>query len=286
MSTLTTHSSSSTGTTAPWKPLLLTHLSKMPSPEFVLSSLHPAPPGSPTPYLPRVRYCIFRGMWAELPENKHNEAPMNERVYETEMPTFTSDVRMEKIPEIFASSAGHGKRAQSQGSGGGGPVEAAFWIKEVMTQWRIKGEAFVVGDDVEGGREESSGVRTVKSEVGSRMRVVQEGKEKDWSWAKEYTSHFGNLNPGMRGSFKNPPPGTPVSQSPQDKDHSLGQKVTDLHDPIAYANFRVVIIKPEVVEQLDLSDPSQARRWKFTFVGEKGQDEETIGEWKKEELWP
>jgi len=199
MSTITTHSSSSPGTTAPWKPLFLNHLSKLPSPEFVLSSLHPAPPGSPTPYLPRVRYCIFRGMWAELPENKHNETPTNERVYETELPTFTSDVRMEKIPEIFASSAGHGERAQSRGSGGGGPVEAAFWIKEVMTQWRIKGEAFVVGDDIEGEGEESSGVRTVKSEVGSRMRVVQEGKEKGWSWAKEYSAQFGNLSPGMRG---------------------------------------------------------------------------------------
>ncbi len=77
-----------------------------------------------------------------------------------------------------------------------------------------------------------------------------------------------------------------MSQALLDKDHSLGQQVTDLNDPIARQNFRVVIIKPEVVEQLDLSDPSQARRWKFTFVGGKGQTEETIGEWKKEELWP
>ncbi len=140
-------------------------------------------------------------MWAELPENKHNEAPQNERVYETELPTFTTDVRMEKVPEIFASSAGHGERAQSQGSGGGGPVEAAFWIKETMTQWRIKGEAYVIGEDIEGEGEESSGVRTVKSEVGSRMRVVREGKEKDWSWAKEVTAQFGNLSPGMRGQW-------------------------------------------------------------------------------------
>lgn len=108
---------------------------------------------------------------------------------------------MEKVPEIFASSAGHGERAQAQGTGGGGPVEAAFWIKEVMTQWRIKGEAFVVADDVEGEGEESSGVRTVKSEVGSRMRVVGEGEghQKEWSWAREVTAHFGNLSPGMRG---------------------------------------------------------------------------------------
>jgi hypothetical protein len=76
-----------------------------------------------------------------------------------------------------------------------------------------------------------------------------------------------------------------VSQALLDKDHSLGQQVTDLNDPIARQNFRVVIIKPEVVEQLDLSDPSQARRWKFTRWG-KGQTEETIGEWKRRNFGP
>lgn len=80
---------------------------------------------------------------------------------------------MHKVPEIFASSAGHGDVDQSQGSGGGGPVEAVFWCKEVMTQWRFQGTAYVVGEDIEDDGEQSSGVRTVKSRVGERMRVVQ-----------------------------------------------------------------------------------------------------------------
>lgn len=62
----------------------------------------------------------------------------------------------------------------------------------------------------------------------------------------------------------------------------------DLHDPIARENFRVVIIRPEEVEQTDLSDPAKARRTKYTFVIEKGpgQGAEEKGEWKTEELWP
>jgi len=190
---------------APWKSTFLDHISKMDSPEFVFSSLHPAPPNSPTPYLPRARYCIYRGMWAELPENKHNEAPKNPRVYESELPTFTSDIRMLKISDVFASGAGHAdKSEQMQGSGGGGPVEAVWWIKETGTQWRMKGEAFVVGEDIEGQGEqskESSGVRTVKSELGSRMRVVDEAKKGEWSWKKEITGHFGNMSPGLRGEL-------------------------------------------------------------------------------------
>lgn len=56
-------------------------------------------------------------------------------------------------------------------------------------------------------------------------------------------------------------------------------KVDDLHDKYARKNFRVVVIKPEEVEQLDLSDPAKAFRHKFTY-------NEDSGEWKMEELWP
>jgi len=229
-------------------------------------------------------------MWAELPENKHNDAPQNDRVYESDLPTFTTDVRMQKVPEIFSSSQGHGDVSQSQGTGGGGSVEAVFWVKDVMTQWRFRGEAYIVGPDVEGPGEESSGTRTVKSKVGERMRVIKEEGKEGWSWPKELTAHFGNLSPAMRGSFKNPVPGSPVSIPLSDKSFVLGQKVMDLNDEAARRNFRVVVIKPDEVEQLDLSEPDRARRWKYTYVGTRGgqagQREDGLGEWKKEELWP
>lgn len=198
--------------TAPWRSAFLDHLTHLPSPEFVLATLHPsdsstsatAPnPAAPTSFVPRLRYCIYRGMWAELPENKHNTAPQNHRVYESDLPTFTTDVRMEKVPELFATSAGKAqKEEQVQGSGGGGPCEAAFWIKETGTQWRMKGTAWVVSQDID--KNETSGVRTVKSEVGRRMRVVDKEKAEkgEWSWGTELTGHFGNCSPGMRGSWQ------------------------------------------------------------------------------------
>lgn len=261
-------------------------------------------------------------MWAELPDNKHNDAPMNDRVYESELPTFTSDVRMEKIPELFATGAGHGDVDQSQGSGGGGPVEAVWWIKEVGTQWRMKGTAYVVAEDIEGDGGESSGVRTAKSQLGERMRVVKQGGEDSWSWGKELTAHFGNCSPGMRGeqaslacpdgcthrvpteifpwiscmktiannwsrkgSWKNPPPGTPADKEP-DESHQLGQKVTDLNDKIARSNFRVVVIKPDEVEMTDISNPETARRHRYAFVCEKNSRGDLEGKWTDEELWP
>jgi len=90
-----------------------------------------------------------------------------------------------------------------QGSGGGGPVEAVWWNSEVGTQWRVKGTAWVVGNDIDEG--EGSGVRSVKAEVGRRMRWVgdkdDEGMEGEWSWKREVRGHFGNCSPGMRGEF-------------------------------------------------------------------------------------
>jgi len=268
---------------APWKATFHSHVTSMESPEFVFSSLAPATSkNSPTPYVPRARFCIFRGFWAELPENKHNDAEKNERNYESEMPTFTTDVRMQKVWELFASSPGKAEEIeQVQGSGGGGPCEAVWWNKEVKVQWRIKGEAYVVGPDIEGEGEqskESSGVRTVKSELGSRMRIVKEDGKEAWSWKKEVTGLFGNCSPGMRGSFANPPPGKPVDQ-PYDEKLKVGEKVEDLEDATARKNFRVVVIKPEEVESVDLSDPAKARRQLYKYNADSGT-------WSHQELWP
>ena len=88
------------------------------------------------------------------------------------------------------------------------------------------------------------------------------------------------------GTWKNPPPGTPTHHQEPDPEHQLGQKVTDLDDPIARENFRVVIIKPDEVEQTDLSDPTKARRWLYTFVVKPGEGGEERGRWEVEELWP
>ncbi|KAI4279916.1 MAG: hypothetical protein L6R35_006000, partial [Caloplaca aegaea] len=95
MSTTTHHRPSPP---APWRSTFESHVSSMPSPEFIFATVAPSSSSSssPTPYVPRLRYCIYRGMWSQLPENKHNTAPKNPRVYDSDMPTFTTDVRMQK----------------------------------------------------------------------------------------------------------------------------------------------------------------------------------------------
>jgi pyridoxamine 5'-phosphate oxidase len=160
-----------------------------------------------------------------------------------------------------------------------------------MTQWRIRGLGYVVGPDIEGEGEESSGVRTVKSKLGERMKVVKEEGKEAWSWQREVNAHFENLSPAMRGTFKNPTPGVAVGKPVENPDLKLAQQVSGgLEDETARKNFRIVVIRPDEVEQVELQDPDKTRRWKYTFVGEGLIEErdgvKQVGEWTVEELWP
>ena len=286
-------------TTAPWKPLFAQHLQKLAaeagSPEFCLATVT-------ADGRPQVRYCIHRGFWASLPENPHNKLRKNPDVFESDCPTFTTDARMSKTYDIFATGKGKGTLEQSQsGCGGGGPVEAVYWVKSVMTQWRIKGRCWLVAaDDVEGGEEsaQNSGTVSMKAAVGRYMRETGMGSS-DWSWKLEVENHFENLSPTMKGSFKNPPPGRPINGESKGPGEALGQKAGRLsEEDLARKNFRVAIITPESVEQVDLSDPAESKRWIWTLAEEHGGprgdrsgpggavNQKAVGEWNMVETWP
>lgn len=258
----------SSPTAPPWRSAFLQHVEDMDAPNFVLSTLHPVDaPDSKPQYTPRCRTVVFRGMWACLPVNPKNQAELNPSIYESDLPTITTDARMDKIPELFRSAP----EPQSQ-SGRGGPIEAVFWMPKVMTQWRLRGHAYIIGPDID-----TDDAAPVRAALNRYMRRT--GKNGDWGWGRELTAQFGNLSPLMRGTFRNPPPGTPLSI--RSEGCSLGQKVMDLEDELARTNFRVVVIVPEEVDQVDLSDPERARRWNYEHVGS-----ENVALWKVQEKWP
>lgn len=205
---------------------------------------------------------------------------------------------MSKVFDIFATGKGKGSKEQSRsGSGGGGPVEAVYWVKDTMTQWRVRGKCWLVAaDDVEGGTDaaQNSGTVSMKAQVGRYMRETgSKANDTDWNWKTEVDNWFENLSPMMRGSFKNPPPGEPISDgSKVGPGEKLGQKAGHLEEEeLARKNFRVAIITPEQVEAVDLSDPSASKRWIWTLSQESGGpggDDSTrpVGEWNMVETWP
>ncbi|KAJ0117919.1 zn 2cys6 transcription factor [Diaporthe amygdali] len=278
---------------APWRAQFLDHISKLDSPIFTFTSLHPGPGSSPP--VPRGRTCVYRGMWASIPWNDKNNAPRNPDAFDSDCLTLTTDARMAKVPELFASGqqgGGGGGGGAASSSGGGGPVEAMFWVPETGTQWRVRGHAWVLAHaDV--GDTASPGAKAARDAISARMRRTgrDEAATGQWSWEKEVVGQFGNLSPGMRGSFKNPPPGTPRAQEPGPGE-GLGQKVGDelLEDEVARRNFRVVVVVPEEVDTWDGKDPDNQKRFIYTYVGPDAKATRPGGQiidgWEKVEVWP
>ncbi|KAG6011142.1 hypothetical protein E4U43_008491 [Claviceps pusilla] len=258
---------STTVAAAPWREAFLSDMESMKSPNFTLSSVYQV---SPSCFLPRARTVVYRGLWACLVANSKNPAALNPAMYQTDLPTITTDCRMHKVSELFSSSTPAGSFLSAKG----GPIEAVFWADESQTQWRIRGHVYMIGPDID-----SDNAASVRESLMPYMRKIraEEPTEEPWSWSRELTAHFGNVSPSMRGTFRNPPPGTPISEKPEEQGLCLGQKVEDVHDAVARKNFRVLVIVPEEVDKVDLAAPDGGRRWKYTLERES---------WKETELWP
>ncbi|KAI0890337.1 pyridoxamine 5'-phosphate oxidase-domain-containing protein [Annulohypoxylon maeteangense] len=278
---------------APWRKLFLDHVQTMPSPEFSLATVRKTSSLTGLAYAPRTRTCVFRGLFADLPVNPKNEAELNPDIYESDFLTLTTDCRMDKMAELFDVDADDGaNEGLLRGSGGGAPVEAVFWAREKGTQWRVRGKAWVLAPDIEGSAEGRQVITKLRARMRRRKNAGSEPADgRLWSFGREVTAHFGNLSPQMRGTFRNPPPGTPVALPVKDGRLGLGQKVGDLEDEVARGNFRVVVIVPDELDQADLSDPEAPRRWLYTFVGGGKTESTTRGGsirdgWEKVEVWP
>ncbi|KAF6828391.1 hypothetical protein CPLU01_08560 [Colletotrichum plurivorum] len=291
--------STSTGP-APWRTSFLKNVTEMSSPEFTLATLHDASAASPSP---RLRTVVFRGLWASLPVNPKNTADLNPPSHESDLLTLTTDARMAKVPDLLPP----GSSSSVPESGGGALVEACFWTP-ARVQWRVRGEAYILGRDID-----SASAEAVRSKLLERMRKASSSEEvarrtkedlpaevkdnvvtgSDWSFAREVTAHFGNLSPAMRGTFRNPEPGAPRASNPPTDELKLGQKVEDLNDPVARSNFRVVVIVPAEVDRTDLSDAEDPRRWLYRFVGAGAEGDEPPADgaersngWEMVEVWP
>ncbi|KAL4949295.1 pyridoxamine 5'-phosphate oxidase-domain-containing protein [Aspergillus filifer] len=255
---------------APWRSLFLSSLEKSKASSFSLSSIAHT---TTQKAVPRSRTLQFRGFWP-LPASslhhsgfdalKDQKIGVNPDIYESDLLSVTTDVRMKKIGQLQESDD---------------VVEGVFWFEEVSAQWRVRGRAIAIGDpEGDGNKEEKESREIVKRAM--RVKKDGEGDQKDWDLERQVSIYFANHSPVMRGTFKNPPPGTPRSEQPSDPQLKLNQKVEDLKDPVARKNFRVLLIAPEEMERLDFSNPDDVRRTNWTLVDGEA------GEWKETELWP
>lgn len=180
-------------TRAPWRNLIDSHLEKTKGYEFTVATVGYDSKKNP---VPRVRTCGFRGFFPELelhPSGQNDldgqvEDGGNPNLFESDMLAFTTDVRMEKLGQLESTDDN---------------IEAMFWLKEVMVQWRIKGKAYTIGSPNPDSEREGS----LRPELFEALRVKEDyrgdlSSDADkWTWEKSVTKYFANHSPVMRGKL-------------------------------------------------------------------------------------
>lgn len=172
---------------APWRDQLSSHLQQTPGYEFTVATVGHDAKGR---VVPRVRACGCRGFFPELKLHPSGQKDINEQVegsgnpkiYESDLLTFTTDVRMEKLHQLDTSEDA---------------VEATFWLKDLMIQWRVKGTALSIGSPSLDSKEESH-----RKKIGDWLRLKEQThRSHNWTWDRAVTEYFANHSPVMRGMY-------------------------------------------------------------------------------------
>lgn len=180
---------------APWRDQLGSHLQQTPDYEFTVATVGHDSKGRA---VPRVRTCGCRGFFPELKLHPSGQKDIesqvedggNPSVYESDLLSFTTDVRMEKLHQLDKSDD---------------LIEAVFWLKGLMIQWRIKGRALSIGNPSINSKEEEH-----QKEIGTWLRPKANGDDniQKWTWEKAVTEYFANHSPAMRGIYQSHFPST------------------------------------------------------------------------------
>lgn len=182
------NTSPATSQRAPWRDILDSHLQQTQGYEFTIATIGYDARKRP---VPRLRTCGCRGFFPELELHPKGQEAMDEQVegggnppvFESDMLCFTTDARMEKLPQLESS---------------GNAIEAVFWLKDLMTQWRIKGTAYAIGDPTSNIPESE---KESREEImkGLRVKSHNDGNIANWTWDKAVTKYFANHSPVARG---------------------------------------------------------------------------------------
>ncbi|KAI5779903.1 pyridoxamine 5'-phosphate oxidase-domain-containing protein [Peziza echinospora] len=266
------------------------------SPEFSLGTIHPPSPIVPYP-TPRVRTLIFRGFWGQIRANPHNKLAnaFNPPLpHSSELLTFTTDARMEKALGTLPGRRQNSGQLVTQYSGGGADVECCFWVKDVQTQWRVRGECYLLSlVDIEHLNEEY--IAELRRRIEARFPVPSAEASKKWSYTNEILAQIANLSPVLRGSF--------LGDELRDRDRggTLPEGWGEMKEPAKIGdeelrrNFRVAVVLPRTIERVGLAERGGGgRRWVYERVeggggadgGGAEEEGKVVGGWRVREVWP
>jgi len=215
----------------PWKKLVSEILQKnledghRGSLNFNLATIKPGPKPRPA-----VRTVVFRGFVGESrEEDPPSELPGGNPPAESALFLVSTDALMAKVGELEQS---------------GGAFEVGWWHAGTNQQIRFNGTAHLY-------RRNSS----IEFPEAHLKQYIQTSG--DWTWEGERDRLWKSHRPGMRGSFRNPHPGTPMNAEKQKKlqvveldEQDDGPEAREAKD-----RFTLVVLEVMEIEILDLDPP-------------------------------
>jgi pyridoxamine 5'-phosphate oxidase len=215
----------------PWKKLVADILQKnlddghKESLNFNLATIKPGPKPRPA-----VRTVVFRGFVGEtIEDSPPSKLPGGNPPARSSLFLVSTDALMAKVEELEQSS---------------GAFEVGWWHAGTNQQIRFNGIAHLY-------RRNAS---IAFPEVRLKQYIQTSG---DWTWEAERDRLWKSHRPVMRGSFRNPHPGTPMNAEKQKKlqvveldEEDDGPDAREAKD-----RFTLVVLEVMEIEILDLDPP-------------------------------
>ena len=217
----------------PWKKTVLEILQKnldhghKESLNFQLATIKPGPKPRPA-----VRTVVFRGSVGETRgDSPPAQLPVGNPPAESSLFLVSTDVLMAKVGELEQTN---------------GVFEVCWWHAGTNQQIRFNGIAHVYRRNGQGEFPESH-----------LKRYIQIQGDQEWTWDKEHERLWTAHKPGMRGSFRNPPPGSELDELKKKKLQvvELDSEDNGPDAQEAKGRFSLVVMEVNEVEILDLSPP-------------------------------
>jgi len=194
---------------------------------FSLATIKPGPQPRPA-----VRTVGFRGFIGEPKDNKSDKLPGGNPPAQSSLILLSTDTLMAKVGEIEQT---------------GGVYEVAWWHAGTNQQIRFSGTAHLFRRNAK--------VEFPKDRLKQYISVQGNG---EWSWEAERERMWKAHKPGLRGSFRNPPPGSPLDSEEKRDRLKVVELDGDDDGPEAREakeRFSLVVLEVTELEILDLDPP-------------------------------
>jgi hypothetical protein len=179
---------------------------------------------------PAARTVVFRGFVGESKVSGHSESlPGGNPPAESSLILVSTDALMSKVGELEESN---------------GVFEVCWWHAGTNQQIRFNGTAHVYRKDGKVSFPEKHLNRYIRTQG-------------DWKWEHEWHRLWTSHRPAMRGSFRNPAPGTPLNPEKEKKLKvlELGPEDEGAEACEAKTRFSMLVLEVEQLEILSLDPP-------------------------------